>query len=459
MAEDKFKNYLDQTWEALRNHDPKKVLATNDPDKVRQNLNSDLPDQPSDFKTVIADFQQQVQPFLNLNESPNFGAYITGSGNKISAFAEFIKAWYNQNGLKWNNSPIASELEQLVIRWVAEFVRLPEFNKGFLTSGGSASNLMALHLALVEKFPEREMAGLGEKKFTVYCSDQTHSSVDRAMVFLGLGRNQLRKIPVSDQFQIRIDLLDAEISEDLEKGFSPLCIVGNAGTTNTGSIDDLEALAEIASKYRMWFHVDGAYGLPAIRIPELRDRFRGVEKADSVIINPHKWMYVTFEASCVLTKKIPQAIHLTPDYLFTENPGERWESSTHTIELSKEFRALKIWFSMKYFGASQLTEFLKKDINQIGYLADKLNTHDCIEVESEHPLSILCFRYFDPKKSLSANEQININAVRRIESEGAIFITGTKLRGNTYLRVYFGNPDRTDHDLDKMVKVIMDSFK
>lgn len=459
MTKDSLKNYLEQVWVVLSKNRPQKVLRTNDPVEVKKELKPDLPESSTSFEEVLGDFEHQIQPFLNLNESPQFGAYITGSGNKISAFAEFIKAWYNQNGLKWNNSPIASELEQLVIGWISELVKLPEYNQGFLTSGGSASNLMALHLALAEKCPEREMSGLGAKRFTIYCSDQTHSSVDRAMVFLGLGRNQLRKIRVNDQFQIKLDELENQITKDLEAGYTPLAIIGNAGTTNTGSIDDLAGLADIAKRQQAWFHVDGAYGLPAIRLPELKDHFNGIEQADSVIINPHKWMYVTFEASCVLTKRIPESIHLTPDYLFTENPGERWESSTHTIELSKEFRALKIWFTMKYFGANQLTDFVRKDIAQIAQLAGLLAQNEHFKIEQEHPLSILCFRYDNTSIPDQRNEQLNIEALRKIERDGIIFITGTKLRGMTYLRVYFGNPERTDQDVRKMADVIADTFK
>lgn len=448
------KEFIDLIGTLVSKDLPDKVLGTNRPDQVRHNLKKVLPKKGQGFAALLSDFETEVFPFLNFNENPQFGAYITGSGNKISAYAEFIKAWYNQNGLKWNNSPIVSELEQLVVRWIAEFVRLPEYTEGFLTSGGSASNFMALHLALADKFPERESEGLGSKKFTVYCSDQTHSSIDRAMVFLGLGRDHLKKIEVNAQFQIRLDLLDKEIKRDVENGLVPLAVVGNAGTTNTGSIDDLEALARIARKFNAWYHVDGAYGLPAIRLSELQHRFKGVDQADSVIINPHKWMYVTFEASCVLTKKIPQAINLTPDYLFTENPGERWESSMHTLELSKEFRALKIWFTMKYFGVDQLTDFVRKDVEQTGYLARSLKEIEHLEVEEEHPLSILCFRYANPSMSEEENEQTNVEVVRTIESDGWIFITGTKLRGSTYLRVYYGNPERTDQDVDKMVDVI-----
>ena len=463
MNPTELKTFLDKTWDLLNEHaleaeDP--ILQSNDPQTVKMQLNNDLPLGDESFDKILLDFKDEILPFLNHNTSPNFGAYITGSGNKVGAIAEFIKAYYNQNGLKWNNSPIASELEQLIIQWVAKFCHVPTHSKGVITSGGSMSNLMAIHFALADRFPEREVEGIGAlPKLTIYCSDQTHSSIDRATVFLGLGRKALRKIPVNRDFQIDTKNLVETIEIDLSNGFVPLMVIGNAGTTNTGSIDPLDELAAIANEYRMWFHVDGAYGLPAIRLPELKNQFSGVEKADSIIINPHKWMYVPFEASCVLLKSIPQAIHFSPDYLFTENPGERWESSNHTIELSKEFRALKIWFTMKYFGIDQLTSYVKKDIEMIHYLGELLQRIQYIQVEPAHPLSILCFRYHDTTKNDMENEEMNIKAIRKIETEGKIFITGTRLHGSTYLRVYYGNPERTKKHVSYMVEVIKEAFQ
>jgi len=462
MKNDELRSGLRQTMDLLLRHEGEEthVLRSNEPNVVKQLLNETFPQAPLAYAQVLADFEKEILPALNRNTSPQFGAYITGSGNRVAALAEFIKAFYNQNGLKWNNSPIASELEQLVIKWVAHFCGLPLHTRGFLTSGGSMSNLMAMHLALTARYPEREMKGLLDAPtFMVYCSEQTHSSVDRAMVFLGLGRNQLRKIGVNARFGINPQELKSAIEKDRATGLTPLMIIGNAGTTNTGSIDDLEALADMATAFNMWFHVDGAYGLPARRLPELASTFNGVERADSVIINPHKWMYVPFEASCVLLKEIPQAIHFSPDYLFTEHPGERWESSTHTIELSKEFRALKIWFTMKYYGAEQLTGFVRHDIAMTHYLAERLTEIPFFKIEPHHPLSILCFRYQNDALTSAENDAINVSAIRRIESEGKIFITGTKLHGRTFLRVYFGNPERTKGDVDYMVRVILETIK
>ncbi|MEQ9402544.1 MAG: pyridoxal-dependent decarboxylase [Cyclobacteriaceae bacterium] len=464
MDQNRLKQYLDKTWEFLEAAEKKRIknpiLSTNDPSQVRASLDTELPIQSESYDEVLSAFEKQIFPFLNQNTDVRYGAYITGSGNKVAALAEFLKAFYNQNGLKWNNSPIASELEQLVIQWISEFIGLPAFNQGVITSGGSMSNLMSIHFALASHFPGREMSGLyRQKPFRIYCSNQTHSSVDRAMVFLGLGRDNLRKIDVDGKYRINLDQLEEAIAEDLNSGFEPMMVIGNAGTTNTGTIDDLSGLAEIAKKFGLWYHVDGAYGLPARRLAELAEKFKGIDQADSVIINPHKWMYVTFEASCVLLKEIPQAIHFSPDYLFTQDPGLRWESAEHTIELSKEFRALKIWFTMKYYGTDQLTAFVQHDIDMIEYLSILLDKSPKIAVEPVHPLSILCFRWSDPDKDESENESINIAAIRAIESKGHIFITGTKLQGRTHLRVYFGNPERTKRDVEEMANEIKSVFR
>ncbi len=437
-------------------HSQEPILKSNDPEEVKDALDHHLPSKSSPLSELLSSLEQEVIPYLNRNTDPRFAAYITGSGNYVSAIAEFIKSYFNQNALKWNNSPIANEMEQLIIKWVAEFIGLPQFNQGVLTSGGSMSNLLALHFALASKYPQREMEGFyHSKKLVVYCSDQTHSSIERAMVFLGLGRSYLRKISVDRNFKIDLEELNTTISKDINAGLQPFALIGNAGTTNTGSIDDLKALASVAKEYDLWYHVDGAYGLPARNLPKLRAEFNGVELADSVIINPHKWMYVPFEASCILLKDIPKAIHFDPDYLYTANKSTRWESSEHTIELSKEFKALKVWFTLKYYGTDKLSQFVAHDIELTNYLAELLSSHDHIEVEPNHALSIVCFRYKNEELSDEQNESLNQKAVAEIENAGDIFITGTKLRGKTYLRAYFGNPNRTQEDVDYMKDVIL----
>lgn len=436
------------------------VLQSNDPVKIKEAINEPLPEATMDASLLLDEFRDHIMPFLNHNKEPRYGAYITGSGNLIGSVAEMIKGFYNQNGLKWNNSPITAELEQLVIKWTGEFVNLPEFNQGLLTSGGSMSNFLAIHLALAKKVPEREKEGLfSTQKLTIYCSDQTHSSIERSLVFLGIGRAQLRKISVNEKYEIIGEQLIKAIEKDISDGYKPLMLIGNAGTTNTGSIDNLQALADIAKSYNIWYHVDGAYGLPAINLPQLETNFKGIEQADSITINPHKWMYVPFEASCILTRKIPKAINFDPDYLMTENKGVRWESSEHTIELSKEFKALKVWFTLKNLGRKEIVRYIEQDIQLIDLLAQKLRQQPKVEVEPHHPLSILCFRWNDTSLTEEQNELINRKAVNLIESRGIIFITSTRLHGKTHLRVYYGNPERTEEDVQFMYEEILKTYK
>lgn len=447
------RTYLSEVVDLIerRGKETDRVLVSNQVEEVREQLDTKLPIRAQPFSSILSDLEQQVLPFLNHNTSTKYAAFITGSGNPVGAIAEFIKGHYNQNSLKWNSSPIASELERLVIQWIVAFIEQPEFRVGFLTSGGSMSNFLAVHFAFANAFPNREMQGIyGIPRVRVYGSNQTHSSIERALVFLGIGRDNLVEIPVKEHFEIRVDLLRQAIEQDIAAGYHPLMIIGNAGTTNTGSIDDLKELAQVAKEYKIWYHVDGAYGLPAIRLPELKASFAGTEMADSITVNPHKWMYVPFEASSILLKEMPQAINFSPAYL-QDGAENRWESSSQTVELSKEFRALKIWFTLKYYGVDQLVSFIQKDIDLIQYMAELLIATDNFLVEPSHPLSILCFRMENKRLTDEENEERNKKAVRKIEEEGQFFLTGTRLREKTFLRVYFGNPARTKEDVEAMV--------
>jgi aromatic-L-amino-acid/L-tryptophan decarboxylase len=451
-------NVLKLDTDEYNNHS-QPILKEARPSFIRNAINEKVPTDPMSSDQLLHDFKTRILPYVNRNTNPRFGGYITGAGNNAAVLAEFIKAYFNQNSLKWNCSPISCELEQLVISWISEFLILPEFKFGLLTSGGSMSNFLAIFYALMKRNIDIENAGLyDQKRKIVYCSNQTHNSIERGMVFLGLGLSNLRKIDVERDFRIKPIDLERKIESDKEAGFDPLMIIGNAGTTNTGSIDNLKELSTIAQRHKLWLHVDGAYGLPARRIPELTHMFDGVDMADSLSINPHKWMYVPFEAGCLLLKEEPFTHQNIPDYLFTQNPGTRWESSQYSIELTKEFRALKIWFTLKYYGSGILTDWIKHDIELANMLAEKLAQLPMIKVEKFHPLSIVCFRYEDPECSIERNEHVNIETIRNIESKGVIFLTGTKLHNRTYLRVFYGNQKRNVEDVDHMILEINNTF-
>lgn len=432
-----------------------KVLQSNSVQEVRGKLSESLPIKPLEFSTVLEDFSDKVLPFINHNTSPLYSAYITGSGSKIGAIAEFIKGYFNQNGLKWNNSPVAAEMEKLVIKWIADFLGLSNFHHGVLLSGGSMSNFMAIHFAITNALKNREQKGLMDTgPVAVYCSEEAHSSIERAMVFLGLGRQSLRKVPVDRECRIEVNQLAQVIKKDIEQNIKPIMIIGTAGTTNTGSVDDLLALGEMAKKYKLWYHVDGAYGIPAIRSPLYQKLFDGAHLADSVTINPHKWMYVPFEASCILVKEFPQAFTFSPNYLLTEGEEERWESSQHTVELSKEFRALKIWFTLKYYGADKISSFIEHDIYIKDVLLNLLDERPHFEVHPAAPLSIVCFRVVSPSLNKADLNDLNLEILRRTEKRGNIFLTGTSIKGTRYLRFCFIHPERKKEDLLFMINEI-----
>ncbi|MBV7268697.1 pyridoxal phosphate-dependent decarboxylase family protein [Winogradskyella luteola] len=433
------------------------ITHSKDLNKLINQINKQLPKRPLDYDSLINDFKHQIIPLLNQNTSPNYAAYITGSSTEIGAIAEFIKGYYNQNGLKWINSPITSELEKLVVKWISEFILLPNFNHGMLTTGGSMSNLLAIHFSLANAYPNREYNGIPSDKIKVYSSDQTHSSVERAMVFLGLGRNSLVKISTDKSYKVNTEELEKRIKSDKASGYTPLIIIGNAGTTNTGAIDNLLELSKISNKYNTWFHIDGAYGLPAIRLKKLRARFHGASFADSITVNPHKWMYVPFEASCLLLKKIPIAINFTPDYL-DDFSSEQRMISDQTIELTKEFRALKIWLTLKYYGADQISQFIENDIFLINYLSKKLKILDFVEIHPESELSILCFRFISENLNETQTERLNILSLKLIKENRSIFFTGTRLNNKVYMRIFFGNPNRKKKDVKFMLKKIIEVY-
>ncbi len=449
-------DFFYQTMLRLINEDcnNEKVLDLKDSHAVRASMDEVLPIHGTTIEQVFSKFENSIVPNLNRNTDKKYGAFITGSGTHISIVAEAVKARYNQNMLKWINSPAANELEAIVIDWIAEFLFARQIKYGMLTSGGSMSNFLALHFALSEHYPERATSGVGNHQFKIYCSTESHSSIPRAAVFLGLGRSCVSAIPVDEHQRIVVRELESTIKDDIEKGFTPLAVIGNAGTTNTGAIDSLTELGQIAQKYNAWFHVDGAYGLPAIRIERLKHKFDGVEMADSISINPHKWLFVNFESSAILLKEEPRDIHENPEYL-EDIVDTGNETAKHTIELTKEFRALKVWFTLKYFGVEKIVSFIENDIAMANYFSDQLKGTGSFETIKQE-LSIVCFRYYSTDCSDRQLDEINNALLKKITVEGKVFVTGTKLRGRSYLRIYFGNPNRTEVDVDEVVQVILE---
>ena len=438
------------------------VFPGKTPEEIQSIFNESLPENGMDVQDLLAKVQRDVIGSATMNVGPHYYGYITGGGNQVAILAEMISASLNQNNLKWHSSPVSTELEMLVIKWVSQFIGYSDQAAGAILDGGSTANLNCLAVARKNMAPDNLSAeGMyGLKPMTIYVSEEGHSSFDKAVDALGIGLNNLRKIPVDDQFKIRTDLLKEQIKKDRESGLNPICVIGIAGTTNSGAVDDLQKLAEIAKEEAMCYHVDAAYGGPAAKLPTVKHLFAGLEHADSVVVNPHKWLYVPFEAACILVKEpenLRRTFSLIPDYLQSnKDEGGRTDLMEYQLPLTKSFKSLKVWMTIKAFGAKRLRTTIQSDIDHAKYLQSLIEKSDDFEMLAPVPLSIACFRYTQPGLDEKRLDELNQKLAHAIEQDGRIFLTATKVRGRTALRTCFINPRTTKKDVGWIPEVIRD---
>lgn len=459
-----FKQWMQSATEIIndwfRDLDKKKVFHNYSSEEIREHFWESLPEEATPVSELLETVSKDVFLRSTLNIHPQFYAYITGAGNQISILAELLRNALNQNNLKWHSAPANTEIERIVIEWIADFIGYGKDCGGVLASGGAIANFLSLAVARKIKAPENiaEEGLYGCPPLTVYVSAEGHSSFDKAIDMLGVGRKYLRKIPVDADYKIRTDKLVATIEADIAKGFLPICIAGIAGTTNTGAVDPLEELAEISQKYNCWYHIDAAYGGPAARLADQRELFKGIDLGDSLIINPHKWLFIPFESACVLVRDpnhLRKTFSLIPDYLQSDNDGlVRHDLMEYNLQLTKDFKALKIWMAFKAYGAKRILDAVQWDIQLATYLASKVKTNSHFELLAPPSLSIVCFRYLRKNVSEDDLNELNQRILYEIEADGRVFFTGTKLKGKTALRCCLINHRRTHQHIDQLLDVI-----
>jgi glutamate/tyrosine decarboxylase-like PLP-dependent enzyme len=393
--------------------------------------------------------------------NPRFFGYVLGSGEPIAASADLLASVLNQNVTAWRSGPAAITIEHLVIDWLAQAIGCSGYI-GSLTSGGSTANLMALAMAREAHTPANDH-GVSEKG-TVYASEQVHMSIPKAVALLGIGRDSLRLIPCDSDFRIRVDLLRQVIGNDIAAGRTPLAIVGTAGTVNTGSIDPLRELASIAKEAGAWFHVDGAFGaLAAVARPEL---FDGLNLADSISLDPHKWLYQPLDCSCLLFRDRTQAqrtFSFTGDYAKSlhENPVESFAFFEETLELSRRFRALKLWLSLRYHGLNAFRQQIENDLECARHLASLIESSAELELLGPVPLSAVCFRFFPQSSILSDSEldALNLRILTTVQRRGRVFISNATIGGHFALRACIVNHRTTHTDVEAVVGEVLETGK
>jgi len=383
---------------------------------------------------------------------PRFFGYVLGSGEPVGAVADLFASVLNQNVTAWRSGPAAATIENTVIGWLAQAIGCRGFS-GSLTGGGSSANLMGLAMARESRIPANEA---GTQPGVVYASEEAHMSIGKAVALLGLGRKNLRLIPTDDQFRMSAEALETAVTRDREMGKTPISVVATAGTVNTGAIDPLRDIAAIARRHGLWLHVDGAYGaLAALAAPE---KFAGLELADSLSLDPHKWLYQSLDCGCLLYRDSAAAraaFSHTGDYAraLSQDPVEGFAFFEESLELSRRFRALKLWLSLRYHGINAFRQTIRANLEQAQRLARRIEGHSALELLAPVDLSAVCFRY--RQGNLEDLEQRNAAILREVIRRGRVYISNATVRGQFALRACIVNHRTTDADVDLVVDEVL----
>jgi glutamate/tyrosine decarboxylase-like PLP-dependent enzyme len=393
---------------------------------------------PTDPHTLLSRLEKDVFPNNLHVDHPRFFAFVPGPGNFVSTMADALASGFNVFNGTWLGGSAAAAIELNVIDWFRGFCGFPETAGGLFVSGGSVANLTALHAA------RRARLGDAIQGATIYFSDQTHYSVERALRVIGFAGAQFRKIPSDDRFRLPLESLREMIRSDRQAGLRPFCIVANAGTTNTGAVDPLPELADLCAEENLWLHADGAYGAATVICDRGREKLAGLDRVDSLSLDPHKWLFQPFECGCVLVREaahLKSAFQLMPEYMrdVHRNTAET-NMADYGIQLSRGFRALKVWLSMNTFGLAAFREAVTHGFELAEFAERELRTRRDCEILSPAEMGIVAFRF-------GKNDDLQTRLVDLMLRDGFAFLTSTTLKGVTALRLCTINPRTTDDDI------------
>ncbi len=433
------------------------------PDGVKASLREPLPLDPQDPEQIYQKFLEDVLPHPMGNIHPRFWGWVIGTGTPLGMLGEMLAAGMNPN--LGGGDHVANYIEAQVIDWCKEMLGYPAEASGLLVSGASIANLVGLTVArnTMAGFDVRQQGLLASPgRMTVYGSCEMHSSIQKAVELLGVGADALRQLPVNSDFQIELSALETAISKDRDAGYQPICVIGNAGTVNTGAIDDLNSLADVCKRERLWFHIDGAFGALAALSPNLRPMLAGMERSDSLAFDMHKWMYMPYEIGCALVRREEdhrRAFSLTPDpdYLsHTERglaAGTVWFSE-YGLQLSRSFRALKAWMSIKEHGIKKYGRLIQQNVDQARYLADLVDASPDLERLAPVSLNIVCFRFHAGHLDDVSLNQLNQELLIQLHESGIAVPSYATIAGRYGLRVAITNHRSRREDFDLLVREV-----
>ena len=426
-------SYLEQIEE-------KPVFPNVEPATLTRLFSEPLPEDSSTAEEVLSELEEKLLPYCTNVGHPGYMGLITPSPSPTGVIADFICSALNQNIGAYTIGPAGVAMERRTVRWLTDLVGYGEKAGGNLTSGGMMANFIGLKLARDSVSGDRIQHHGIQERWAVYTSEERHVSVDKAVDAVGLGRTALRALPTNARFQLRLDALEAAIAEDRKHGIRPLCVVGIFGTTNTGAIDPVHELRKIADRESMWLHIDAAYGGGMLLSHEFRVPDHGLELADSITIDPHKWFYAPLDAGAILVKderRLTASFGIKPSYLTDEldRENERYQYYVHGFEQSRRFRGLKVWMSFKRYGTRQIGEWIDGNIRQAKHLYSLAVKHPGFEPACEPPMSAICIRYKDPELDEVQSKQLHADVARRVELSGRFWISTTELKRKSWFRI------------------------
>jgi aromatic-L-amino-acid decarboxylase len=435
------------------------VLSRVRPGEIAASLPAAPPEAPEPLEDLLHDLDRTIVPGLTHWNHPGFMAYFCSSSADPGVLAEFVTAAFNVNCMLWRTSPAATELEERMVAWVRHFVGLPEPYEGVIQDTASSSTLVALLAARHRALPGVRSAGLigvsGPGR--VYGSDLTHSSLDKAVIAAGLGHDNLVRIPTDETFAMRPRELERALRKDRDRGWTPVMVCATIGTTSCASVDPVDAIADVCAEHGVWLHVDAAYAGPAASLPELRSRFAGWGRADSIVLNPHKWMAVPLDCSILLARDLDEfraSLALTPEYLTSDTTARNLMDVG--IALGRRFRALKLWFVFRRMGADGLREMIRRHCELAAGFAARVERHPELELATPVSFSTVCFRAVAPA---GVDERDwNRGLLERVNRDGRVFLSHTELNGRYTIRLVVGSihtgPSHVDAAWDSVTSAL-----
>src|SRR6185369_10406530 len=439
------------------------VRAENHAGKTLAAIDSKLSADGRSIEQLIGECRT-IMDLSRHNGHPRFFGYVASPSTPVGAYADLIASALNSNITCWRSGSAGTEIERLVVRWLGALIDYDRDAKGLLTSGGSMANMIALLIAHRRKSGvDTSRQGLWNSgpPMTLYASEEVHLSIAKAADILGFGRDQVRMIACDERQRMRVDLLRQKIEADRREGLRPFCVVGSAGTVNTGVVDPLAELADVAAEFDLWFHVDGAYGAPGSLDERKKHLFAGLERADSVSLDPHKWLYVPVDAGCLLfhdanAARAPFSAE-DADYIKTHGYADEeafafWD---YGVELSRRFRALKVWMTLQYYGSRRIATAISEDIALAAYLGELVSNADDFELLAPVELSICCFRYV-PRSGMSDEEldRVNERVMELVQKGGRAYLSNATVNGKFALRACITNFRTTKSDIEETVAAV-----